>query len=1809
MPMYNYLDTDRVSSRATLAAHLKRTPLACLVVFAAALSWCATCHAAEASSLGYSLTPSVTEPYAACAPPTSGHAQCLAIVDPTAAIPAPLARLGTSASPNAEASPACDIGEYEYCGSGVDDGFSAEDLESAYKLPSATAGSGQTVAIVDAYDDPNAQSDLNIYRSTYDLPACESGCFTKVNQIGGTTYPEASVEWSREISLDLDMVSAACPKCHILLVEANNNSVEDLDVAESEAAALGATEISNSYGSREVELGKALVEESSSYYNHSGVAITAAAGDNGYDNERAASEECDNCSPDFPAGLATVVAVGGTSLTPQGETGRGWSESVWEGSGSGCALYTLKPTWQTDKGCASRTDDDVSAEASANTPVSVYDTYSTGPSGWQLVGGTSASTPLLAGAIALESSTLRSEGIEGIYAHAANWFDVTTGKNWASGQGECKERYLCNGETGYDGPSGVGTPDGLAAATAPSAVTEPASGVTSTAATLNAVVNPEASATTYHFEYGPTTAYGTEVPLGGVKLSSYTNPEPVSQVLTGLSVGTAYHFRVVATSAGGTTYGADKVFATAPKLPLSTFGSKGTSEGKLEGPEGVAINESGDVWVADYANDRVEEFSPTGTFLRACGSDGSEKGQFKGPTGIAINPFNGALYVSDSGNGRIQVLSQTCSFKEIIGKSGSEAGDLSDPGGLAFNTGEAARQILFVADSGNDRIDEFEWAHSGTFVASYGAKGSGEGQFLDPTDIVLVGKTSAAVDDFYVVDSGNDRVQEFAAAGLETGGTPSFKSLEQFGTKGSGEGQLSDPTGLAIDPTTGELDVTDTGNDRVEQFLPSGAYISTFGAKGTGSEDFESPRGIAIVTRGGEADVADYSNDRIDLWQSARSQEPYVETEAATSIGEAGATLAGVANPEGLETKAYFEYGTTTAYGSKTSEVTVGAGKADVEETKAITGLTASTTYHFRMVATNSKGTVHAPDQVFSTAGKPSVETDAATDIGDTEAELNGILNPRGAETKYYFEYGPTTSYGSKTSEAGAGAGTSDLGSKATVTGLTAGDTYHFRIVAVNTHGTSDGGDQVVVAKDKPGAQTNGVTALGETEATMNGTVDPMGAETKYYFEYGPTTAYGSKTSEVSAGAGTSNILESTGVTGLASSTIYHFRLVAVSAHGRSEGLDQRFSTTGKPTVKTSAATSAGESEATLNGTVNPHGAETSYYFEYGLTTGYGSKTAEASAGAGTKSVAESKIVTGLAASTTYHFRMVATNSKGTAYGADEVLSTKGKPSVETKPATSVGETEATLNGSVNARGASAKYYFEYGPTLSYGSKTAEASGGAGTSNVEESKVVTGLAAGTTYHFRIVASNSHGTTDGSDGELTTGSRPVAETEPATSASESGATLAGLVNPNGSTTKYDFEYGPTKSYGSTTAEAGAGSGTTAVEEGTAVTGLTANTLYHFRMVASNAYGTTDASDMVFGAGWAVTATTDPSEALNSYLRGVSCASPATCVAVGEWSPNGNVTDKAFAQHWNGREWELQTMPDPGGAEKTTPAGISCSSATACMSSGYYVNSSGGYLALADSWTGSEWKSQTIAEPSGGRNSLLSGVSCTSSSACTTVGWYETSAGAELPWAARWNGTTWAVQSVSAPTGAKATYPYGVSCTSATACMMAGYYENSSGTPVPFAESWNGTEWTVRSMSSPSGATKTWLSGVSCSSSTACTAAGEYRTSAGSEIPFAERWNGSAWTVQSMPEVTGAEDSTLDGVSCESSVACTAVGDYRHSSNKYAPLSEHWNGTEWRAESVPIGEKGGTLAGGVSCSAPTTCIAVGSTNGEGLAELDG
>jgi subtilase family serine protease len=329
-------------------------------------------------------------------------------------------------------------------------GFGPADLWSAYALSPGTGSSwnwnGQTVAIVDAYDNPSAEADLAVYRAQFGLPPCttSNGCFTKVNQTGGRRMPRANAGWALESALDVQMVSAICPGCRILLVEASSSSFSNLATAVNQAAKMGANAISNSYGAS--EFGLEIFYESP--YNQPGIAVTVSSGDSGYGVE-------------FPASSRYVIAVGGTTLLRASNT-RGWTETAWSGAGAGCSAYIPKPVWQTDVGCGRRMVSDVSAVADPNTGVAVYDSYGyNGQKGWFVVGGTSVSSPIIAAVYGLagNAATFAQNYASSLYATGAapGLFDIVSGSDGSCGS------YLCNAVVGYDGPTGVGTPDGLGA--------------------------------------------------------------------------------------------------------------------------------------------------------------------------------------------------------------------------------------------------------------------------------------------------------------------------------------------------------------------------------------------------------------------------------------------------------------------------------------------------------------------------------------------------------------------------------------------------------------------------------------------------------------------------------------------------------------------------------------------------------------------------------------------------------------------------------------------------------------------------------------------------------------------------------------------------------------------------------------------------------------------------------------------------------------------------------------------------------------------------------------------------------------------------------------------------------------------------------------------------------------------------------------------------------------------------------------------------------------------------------------------------
>jgi hypothetical protein len=326
-------------------------------------------------------------------------------------------------------------------------GYSPEQLRYAYGLEfqAVTGGVGQTVAVVTAYDDATAETDMGAYRSQYDLPACGSGCFSKVNETGGTSYPPAGpAGWSLATAEALDMISAICPNCHIVLVEATTTGITDLGTAENEAVSLGAKFVANTWFTPEATYGTSEPTYDADYFNHPGVAITAPDGNGG------------GYGTYYPAASPDAIAVGGTTLTQDTATARGWAETAWSGTGSGCSPYEAKPSWQTDTGCTTRTLNDTAAVADPNTPVAFYDTNS---GGWVATGGNGGAAAIIAAAYALAGTPAAgSYPASYAYAHASDFNDITSGSD-----GTCTPTYLCTAGAGYDGPTGLGTPATAAA--------------------------------------------------------------------------------------------------------------------------------------------------------------------------------------------------------------------------------------------------------------------------------------------------------------------------------------------------------------------------------------------------------------------------------------------------------------------------------------------------------------------------------------------------------------------------------------------------------------------------------------------------------------------------------------------------------------------------------------------------------------------------------------------------------------------------------------------------------------------------------------------------------------------------------------------------------------------------------------------------------------------------------------------------------------------------------------------------------------------------------------------------------------------------------------------------------------------------------------------------------------------------------------------------------------------------------------------------------------------------------------------------
>lgn len=430
------------------------------------------------------------------------------------------------------------------------------------------------------------------------------------------------------------------------------------------------------------------------------------------------------------------------------------------------------------------------------------------------------------------------------------------------------------------------------------------------------------------------------------------------------------------------------------------------------------------------------------------------------------------------------------------------------------------------------------------------------------------------------------------------------------------------------------------------------------------------------------------------------------------------------------------------------------------------------------------------------------------------------------------------------------------------------------------------------------------------------------------------------------------------------------------------------------------------------------------------------------------------------------------------------------------------------------------------------------------------------------------------------------SAPTAITEDPSGVTSGEATLKGSVNPNGLATTYQFEYGGNGYTNVSTAQS-AGSGTELVKESLKVTGLSPDTIYHYRISATNAQGTTRGADKWFIPGtneWGIQQTTEPVGSKSGSLSAVSCTSSENCMTVGSYQ-NSSEVYVTLAKIESAGQWAVTSTPNPSGSTGSGLYEVSCVSANDCAAVGY-ANIAGATTMLAEMWNGTQWSIKSPPGVKGATSNMIMGVSCVASNDCTAVGW-STASGSASTLAEHWNGSSWAVMSTPNLGGYKKSELFDVSCVSSSDCWAVGMATNFSEPEASLAEHWDGTKWTINS---PAGSQN--MSEISCASASSCVVTTNKNT-------VLSRWNGSAWSQETAPKPEGAGATRLSDISCTAASACTAVGWWVLKTAPL-PLMESWNGSKWSIQSAP--PPAGTLLGfampGVSCVSSTTCTAVGS-----------
>jgi phosphodiesterase/alkaline phosphatase D-like protein len=858
-----------------------------------------------------------------------------------------------------------------------------------------------------------------------------------------------------------------------------------------------------------------------------------------------------------------------------------------------------------------------------------------------------------------------------------------------------------------------------------------------------------------------------------------------------------------------------------------SFGSDGTSATTIGGLDQLAFNQASQrLYALGRSPAKVYGFDTTtpGTYTALSGGFPITVSEPGGVPDLATDN-------SPSSTGNIYFLSESTGLYAFTsagaGISGFPVGGFGDPCGVATD-GEGN---VWVGDYGSQSVKKY----------------SSAGASLGSVDVAATGRpchveVDRSNDDIYVADY-NGGVYRYAKSG-----------------GGYASGTLVDPEtarAIAVDASSHTLYVAHSSE--VDAYNESGAHLETFatGLGGLSGVAVDEARGIVYVSAANKVQVL----------------PGVVVPDVVTGDQTGDATVNGHVDPAGGGeiTSCEFEFGTDTSYGESApcSQSTPISAPADVSAD--LSGeVVGETTYHYRLVASNANGTSYGGDRTFTPHFVSGLSTDPATGVGKNTATLNAHFIGTEEDTHYYFEWGTTTEYGDTSAappgdDAGSTSGGTPLSFDAS--GLLTGTTYHYRVVATNSKGTSTGNDQTFTTVDAVAfLTTEPATDLTGTSATLNGTWTGEGVDTTCHFEWGYNTLYGNTTPDVGEGSGSGPQSASVQLTGLSPVTTFHYRIVCSNSFGTTEANDRSLKTLALPAVAVQPPSDYLTDGVTLHGTVGPReGGNTTYHYEYGTTEAYGESTPEsASVGSDNGTYPADSELTALQPGTLYHYRLVATSPAGVTRSKDQTFTTVPLlPSVDSTSASGVTPTGATLTATVNPGNGATLVIFDYGPGLSYGSRTlpTEPTPADGADHPLSAQL-TGLTPGTTYHYRAVAINFNGVTNGADGTFSTPDTPIVGGGSATGVTQTGALLSGNVQPGFSPTSYHFEYGPTSDYGQSTPAGGLGADNGVHPVSASLAGLAAGTTYHYRLVASNAIGTTSGADHTFATSPAPPVTSAP-----------------------------------------------------------------------------------------------------------------------------------------------------------------------------------------------------------------------------------------------------------------------------------------------------------------------------------------------------------